>query len=167
MIKGKKGSESEMWAPTDMPFWIISGVVLGFTAIIFFILVSSSGVESATIKGNLKSYFLIERLLSSKNCFAFYDDASGATHKGVLDYKKFNDLQLDNCMSGLASGDIAFRITLTSSESAAGLPKTIKSKNWNENRQIEKREGSKKVVISHNGNLFNGDVSIEMQNYKQ
>lgn len=166
MIKGKKGAESEMWAPGDMPFWIIFGVALGFTAIIFFILISSSGVESATIKGNLESYFLIERLLRSKNCFAFYDAAAGTTYSGVLDYKKFNDLQLDNCMSGLNQNTIAFKITLSSPEFAQDLPKTIRSKNWNENRPIESREGSKKVVISHNNNLFNGDMSIEMQNYK-
>ena len=164
MIRGKKGGETEEWVMSDFLFWIIFGVALAFASITFVILISTSGIEATEIKGDLEIYFLIQRLLSSKNCFASYDESIGVTYGGILDFKKFNNLQLDNCFAGLSDKDPAFKITL-SSATLTESPKGIKAKNWAENNPTYKKQ-SKKIVINHMDKFYNGEILIEIQNFK-
>jgi len=158
--------ESEMWPMSDLIFFVIFGFFVSLTAIFFVVSVLTPKAESAQIKYELESYFLIGRLLKSPNCFAFYD-ASDSVYTGYLDYSKFNSNQLNKCFGSLNENNIAFRITLRSAElKIPNLPIAIQTANWNDNRPIEKKEQPKRVVIVNQNNKFNGDMSIEIQNLK-
>ncbi|MBI1934893.1 hypothetical protein HYS31_00485 [Candidatus Woesearchaeota archaeon] len=162
----KKGTESEMWVPTDFPIWIISGIVLGFAAIFFVIIISTSQSEVAVIKANLEEYFLAARILRSPKCLAAEDADTRLIHSGTLDYEKFNDLNLDSCMYGLARDNVALKLTLGSDAALPDLPKSIFTSNWNDNRPIEKKERIP-IVVMHSGNFYNAGLTIEMQNVKK
>ena len=164
-IKGKKGAESEMWPLSDMLFFILFGGFVGIAAILFVIFVSTPEAGKAQIKYDLESYFLIDRLLKSPTCFAFYDDSINLVYAGYLDHSKFTSSQLSKCFGELGKDDVAFRITLSSS-AISELPKTIKTSNWNDNKPIEKKEQKKNVVVIYQNNKFNGEMSIELQNLK-
>ena len=68
----KKGTAaSEMWAPDTILFWIIFGIVLGFVAVVFVLIISKSSAEKAKI------YF-------SPNCAARYPAKSGPITQAML-----------------------------------------------------------------------------------
>ena len=164
MIKNKRGAE--FWPATKFLFWMLFGVILAFTAIAFVIYITSSGEDITKIRANLESYFLVERFLKSENCFVFYDNNIKKTYTGTIELRKFTDEQLNNCINSITQEELAFRITLSSSVQLEELPATIKTRNWNDNRPIEKREQSRRVLILYSNNYYNGDMTIEIQNLK-
>ena len=164
MLKNKRGAE--FWPATKFLFWMLFGVILAFTAIAFVIYITSSGENIAKIRANLESYFLAERFLKSENCFVYYDPEIKRAYPGIIDYEKFTDAQLNNCINAITQDEISFRITLASSAQIEGLPLTIKTRNWNENRPVESREQPRRVLIFHSNNYYNGDMTIEIQNLR-
>lgn len=155
----KKGTESEMWPPHKIMFWLIFGVGLGLIAIFFVIIVSKAGSEQAKISGNIESLYLMQRFLKSPSCFAY--DKEGIFMSGVIDSEKFTEERLNNCYKINEKLFPAFRITL-SSESAK-ISNTIKTKNWNDNRNFELRK-VKDVLVYLGNSLYNGELLIEVQN---
>ena len=110
MKLGKKGTAaSEMWAPDTIIFWLIFGVVLGFAAIFFVLIISKIGSEQAKINENIESLFLMERLLKSPDCFAYFKD--GVLIKSI-DADKFTDEQLDSCYTINENTIPAFKLIL-------------------------------------------------------
>src|SRR3989338_9030464 len=56
----KKGTAaSEMWAPDTILFWLFYGIVLGFAAVFFVLIVSKSGSDQAAINEKLYPAFKI------------------------------------------------------------------------------------------------------------
>lgn len=162
MIKNKKAAEN--WSVSDVPFWIVFTVVLGFTAIIYSILLLSVGADTSEIRGGIENHFLVDRFLRSENCFAVYDNEIKRTYSGILGYQKFNSGQLNTCMNGLDNDKSAFKLSLSSPEQII-LPVSIKTSNWNDNRPVEKRQ-TKKLQISYLNDYYNGEMIIETQNIK-
>ena len=156
----KKGTASEMWAPDTIIFWLIFGVVLGFVAIFFVFIISKTGAEQARINGNIESLNLVQRFLESPNCFIY--DKEGVIMNRVIDIEKFTENRINSCYNLNENLFPAFRITL-SSESAK-ISKTIKTKNWNDNREAEEKKSPKDVLIYSEGKTNNGAMLIEIQN---
>lgn len=61
---------------------------------------------------------LVNRLLSSKNCFTYEED--GRVYPGMLDYDKFNEKRLKECVDYGIEKQIKLRL-----ESLGGVGKTI------------------------------------------
>lgn len=160
---GKKGTESEMWASDTILFWLVFGVVLGFVAITFVVIISKSGAEKARIYENLESLNLMQRFFKSPNCFIY--DKDGMALTGVIDYDKFNEQRLNRCYAlPLVNQNTfpAFRITL--SQNTGYFSKTIKTSNWNDNRPFEEKIIPKNVIIYSNDKSQKGVMTIEVQN---
>ena len=158
-IKSKK-SESQMWAPDTAIFWIIYGIILGFVAVFFVIIVAKTGSEQVTIYGNLESMYLSQRFLKSPDCFFYNND--GILMANVIDAKKFNSEHVNSCYDPKDSGMAAFRITLNSPSIASFDP--LMTKNWNSNLGYELRLSPYNVLVYADGKLYNGEITIEMQN---
>lgn len=160
---GKKGTAaSEMWAPDTIIFWIIFGIVLGFVAIIFVLIISKSGAEKAKIYENLESFNLMQRFLKSPNCFVFEKDEIFSV--GIIDYDKFNEQRLSSCYKTDQSTFPAFRLILSSD--TGDIFKTIKTSNWNDNRNFEEKTTPKSVMIYSQDKFLKGKIEIEVQNVR-
>ena len=61
---------TELWVPSDMPFWIIFAVVLGFTAVLFLWIITPFIAKTEEIPESVESYILVQRFINSPNCFA-------------------------------------------------------------------------------------------------
>jgi len=92
---GKKGTASEMWAPDTILFWIIYGVVVGFVAVFFVILVSKMGFEQAKINENLESLNLMQRFFTSPSCFVYSKE--GLILSKAIDVDKFSEEVINSC----------------------------------------------------------------------
>ena len=157
-IKSKK-AESQMWAPDTMLFWIVYGIILGFVAVFFVIIVAKTGSEQAIIYGNLESMYISQRFLKSPECFSYKND--GALIVNVIDAKKFTNEQMTGCYNLKDLGTTAFRITLTSASIKPFEPLT--TKNWNLNKGYEQKLVHN-VLIYSDEKFYNGELAIEMQN---
>ncbi len=160
---GKKGTAaSEMWAPDTIIFWVIFGVVLGFVAIIFVLIISKSGAEKAKIYENLESFNLVQRFLKSPNCFV--SENNGGFSIGIIDYDKFNEQRLSSCYKTNQGTFPAFRLILSSD--TGDISKTIKTSNWNDNRNFEEKLTPKNIAIYHQNKMHKGKIEIEIQNLR-
>ena len=159
----KKGTAaSEMWAPDTILFWIIFGIVLGFVAVVFVLIISKSSAEKAKIYENLESLYLMQRFFKSPDCFIY--DKEGNIRSSVIDFDKFNDERLNSCYK--ISGSIlpAFRITLSSD--VLRVSKSIKTSNWNDNRDYEEKITPKNIAIYYQNKMHKGKIEIEIQNLR-
>ena len=160
---GKKGTAaSEMWAPDTIIFWIIFGIVLSLVAIVFVLIISKSGAEKAKIYENLESFNLMQRFLKSPNCFVFEKDEIFSV--GVIDYSTFNEQRLSSCYKTDQSTFPAFRLILSSD--TGDIFKTIKTSNWNDNRNFEEKTTPKSVMIYSQDKSLKGKIEIEVQNVR-
>ena len=158
-IKSKK-AESQMWAPDTVLFWIFYGIVLGFVAVFFVIIVAKTGSEQATIHGNLESIYLSQRFLKSPGCFSYKYD--GILMGNTIDAKKFTSEQINSCYDLKNLEMTAFRITLSSSSTK--YFESLMTKNWNPNRGYVQKLAPYNVLIYSDGKFYNGELTIEMQN---
>jgi len=157
---GKRGTASEMWAPGKIIFWIIFDIMLGLTAVFFIIIVSKFGSGQATIQKNVESLNLMQRFFKSPGCFVY--DKENLMR--VIDADKFNEQQLNNCYIINNNGMPAFKLNLKSEK--AGVDKTAKTSNWNDNIGYEERKAPQNMLVYSNGKLYNGELIIEMQNIR-
>lgn len=160
IFKSKKGTETQMWPPDTLLFWLLFGIILGFVAVYFVVIVAKIGSEQAKINENLESFNLMQRLLKSPNCLVY--EKEGIVLQNVIDYNKFAEERLKNCY--ITSGGIfpAFKLILNSE--SAKIDKTIKTSNWNENREFEERIDLKDILVYSEDKLHNGKLAIEVQN---
>ena len=158
-IKSRK-AESQMWAPDTVLFWIFYGIILGFAAVFFVIIVAKTGSDQATIYGNLESVYLSQRFLKSPDCFSYNNE--GILIANVIDSKKFTREHINNCYNPKDLGMAAFRITLNFPSIESFEPLT--TKNWNPNTGYELRLSPYNVLVYADGKLFNGEITIEIQN---
>lgn len=159
---GKKGSESEMWTSDTIIFWMIFGFVMTFVAIIFVFIISKSGAEKASIYENLEVFNNLQRFLKSPECFVRDKDKIIAV--GLIDYEKFNDERLNNCYMPNQNDFPAFKLTLISDDGM--IYNSIKTRNWNSNRNFEEKMLPKDIIIFYQDKLHKGRMEIEAQNVR-
>lgn len=153
-----RSAESQMWAPDTVLFWMFYGIVVGFAAVFFVIIVAKTGEAQATIYGNLENFYLSQRFLKSPECFSYNN--GGILIVNSIDAEKFNIDQISNCYDP-KPGMAAFRISLNSPSLAVFKPLT--TKNWNPNKGYAQRLPYDVIVYSE-GNQYNGEIIIETQN---
>ncbi|MEK6984467.1 MAG: hypothetical protein AABX33_07880 [Nanoarchaeota archaeon] len=159
---GKKGSESEMWTSDTVLMWIVFGVVLGFTAVVFVLIISHSGAEKAKIYENLESLTLIQRFFTSPNCFIY--ESEGIMLPRAIDFEKFTEQRLNSCYNINQNNFPAFRLTLFLDTLI--MSKTIKTSNWNDNRNFEEKTVPRNIAVFYQSKWQNGRVEIEIQNIR-
>lgn len=161
LLKSKKGStEQEFWPSGTIIWWIIFGIALGFLVVFLATTVSKFGLEQAKIKENVETFLLMQRFLKSPNCFV-YD--KGEIFSTAIDVDKFSEERLRNCY--IADGNFpAFKITLSSDK--AKIEKTVKTKNWNDNRDFEEKKSLKDFLVYSQDKQHNGEIVIEIQNLR-
>lgn len=153
---------SELWVANKILFWIIFGMVLSFSSITFAYMISKTGAERAAIYENIESLNLLQRFLKSPDCFAYGKE--GKAFYGVVDYGKFNEEHLNSCYSFKQGNPPAYRITLTSE--SGDIANSIKTANWNINRDFEEKIIPRNVIIRREDELQKGRMEIEVQNIK-
>ncbi len=158
MKLGKRGTE--FWPADKFIFWLMFGIVLGFSSIMFVLIISKSGAEKAKIYGNLESLNLMQRFSKSPDCFVY--DKDGILAYGVIDYEKFNKERLDDCYKTSQYSLPAYKLTLSPDASSS---KTLSTANWNENRNFEEKH-QKNVIIFMQDKLHKGNFVIEIQNVR-
>lgn len=159
-MKLNKKASSEMWAPDTILFWIIYGIALAFVALFFVLTISKIGSEQAKINGNIESLNLMQRLFKSPDCFAYNKD--DILKIRVIDADKFNEEKLNSCYKITDNTVSAFRLTLASY--TTNIHNIIQTKNWNDNREFEEKKTPKDVLVYSQGKLYNGEITIEIQN---
>lgn len=160
MISGKRASE--MWTADTILFFIIFGIVLGFTSVLFVFVISKTGAERAKIYENLETLNIMQRFLKSPDCFVYSKD--GTILYGVIDFEKFNKQQLNACYDTKNYNFPAFKLKLTSN--SGELSSSINTLNWNENREFEEKRSPRGLMIYFQGKLQKGRMEIEIQNLK-
>lgn len=163
MMWNKRGTTDEMWAPDTFLFWIVFGLAMGLTATYFIILVDSQQSKLNVIPEEVETTTLIERFANSPHCFAFSDKKNNFVSPGVIDIRKFTQTQLDLCTEHIEEFDPAFKLGLRSQ--AKNVNEKLQTKNWNDNRPVERRI-PKTITIARNEETFNGELTIEVQNFK-
>lgn len=158
MISGKKASE--MWPADTILFFIMFGIVLGITSVLFVFVISKTGAEKAKIYENLETLNVMQRFMKSPDCFVYSKD--GAILYDVIDYEKFSEQRLNACYDVKNYNFPAFRLRLISDS----FSDSIKTINWNENREFEEKRIPRTVMIYFQGKLQKGRIEIEIQNLK-
>ena len=158
MISGRKASE--MWPADTILFFIMFGIVLGLTSVLFVFVISKTGAERAKIYENLETLNVMQRFIKSPDCFVYSKD--GTILYGVIDYEKFNEQRLNTCYDIKNYNFPAFRLRLISDS----FSDSIKTINWNENRELEEKRTPRAVMIYFQGKLQKGRIEVEIQNLK-
>ncbi|MBI2654706.1 hypothetical protein HYX02_07935 [Candidatus Woesearchaeota archaeon] len=161
MLGKKAAIASQMFPPNKILFWLGYGVAVAILLIGFILVIQRFGSEQIKIRENLESFYLIQRFFKSPNCLIYSKEDIMLT--GIIDLEKFNSEKLSSCYR--ISGDFpAFKMTLKSDGLTS--PKTVKTPNWNENRESELKLPKKNVPFYSDNKLSNGVIEIEVQNPK-
>ena len=155
---GKKGSQ--FWPADTFPFTIFFIFVSTISALFLVILFSNDASSQSIVNGNLESFNLAARFLSSQKCFSY--EHNGIQSGYVIDSSKFAIDRFNDCYKVPEGKFPAFRIRLVSA--TGGIDSTIKTINWNDNRGHEQKNLPLDVIIYSNNMLHNGEMSIEIQN---
>lgn len=133
-----------------LPVLFLIALILAFTFIFFggFKVAAFDEVEG------FDNLVLVNRLLSSKNCFTYIDEA-GRVYPGILDFKKFNEDRLKNCVD--YRGEKMIRLSLESLEGGVGKDIGI-DKGSEFEPQFEKY-----VLIKIGERFFEGVLKIEIE----
>ncbi len=156
-------ASSEFWAPYTMLFWILFGVLLSATTLVFMYLIASTSAQNVLVPKDFEERIIFDRLLSSPTCFA----AEGKETKNmplILDTSKITTNQLSLCFSSLPSVGKAYQFMIMQPEQK--YSKTITTVNWQENRPISKQLSLGKVNMLIDKKMYEGEVSIGIQTIK-
>lgn len=142
---------------------VIFYIVFSFIAAIVFLLVvymvTSDKSKITEILPGLEEYLLIQRFLTSPNCFAYQDADSGKVYAWTIDLQKFNENNLNKCYSASDTKVKAFRLSL----SYGTLKTAISTKNW---EGFLKKGETRQVYIYDRGQIKTGELFIEIQDVK-
>lgn len=133
--------------------WIYVIMMIGLFMIVFMLVANKYVADLKIIPDKLDNNILIERFVSSRYCFAEFDDLSQKVRPLHIDMSKFNDLQFEKCYFA-NDKQKAFRLTIEQGK----MKKTIKSNNWN---SIGLLTLSKRVYI--NGKIANLRIEVKSE----
>lgn len=158
-IKDKKGQVFE--TAVKSIYWTIAGIAL--TAVILTFALTIAGYKNRLVQvpEELQAELSALRFANVGECFALEDENSGRILAGIIDLKKFNQEQLDDCYplpSDAKKGDYTFRLLLL------GENKEIKTKEYYQ--RLDKFSLSKEVLIDKNGRLVKDILIIYVQNFR-
>lgn len=153
LLKDKKGSK-EFWAADTWPFYLIFGIIINSVFILFLLGTNSIAEAGTRIPENLEELTLSTGFLFSEDCFLYTSD-NGITRAYKLDFSMFDSNRLDRCVESKQ----AFRLTLKFDDEES----TIQTKNWNDDKDVKKREPVKHITVFKDNNFVKADLFIELQ----
>ena len=118
----------------------------------------SEWAEKSNIPVGLENYLLAQRFLDSQLCFTFQDD-NDRVYPWVIDLKKFNQENLNECYNAKSRDVKAYRLTLDYNNEK----KIISTKNW---EGFLKSAQTKRVFVYDDEKLKEADIFVEMQDAK-
>ena len=152
-----KHKKSDLWSIDYMVWAGILGIMVGFAAIFFVILIGKTGSEQAEVSSNIEAFLLKQRFYKSSECFV-----SSENLRGIIDIAKFNSQNMNKCYSIIDKTMPAFRLTMNSD----GINQLqIKTDNWDENKQFQDKE-IKQILLYSGGEIKIGEMIIETQNFQ-
>lgn len=142
---------------------VIFYIVFSFIASIVFLLVvhmaASDKSKITEVLPGLEEYLIMQRFLTSPNCFVYQDADTGKVYAWTIDLQKFNEDRLNKCYSASDTKVKAFRLSL----SHGTLKTTISTKNW---EGFLKKAETRQVYVYDMGQIKTGELFIEMQDVK-
>ncbi len=154
----KKASEN--WAPDTMPFFIMFVIVLGFSLLIFFIIISYFISKDIEIPTDVEGFILIERFYNSADCFAYKDQETGRIYQKTIDLIKFKNSDIMETCLPVSNLNHAFKLELEDPESSSKL--LITTPNWIANSNF--RTIQKDVFVYFNDKVKSEKLHISIQN---
>jgi hypothetical protein len=122
-------------------------------------IISSVVYYKTTIPYELEEYILVNKILSSDECFSHLDTLSNEYIPLSIDISKFNKEKLDSCYP---EGDYyALRITLAYTSEI-----TLSTPNWNQDKGADKRLPPKIITVYDKDEKNLAKMIFEIQNAK-
>ncbi len=121
---------------------------------LFSIILSKFKYSTLHTSKTLDEDLLVQRFMRSPDCFVYFDYDINRAHPNLIEWEKFSEEQLNNC---LLHKDISFQLTLENLD--RNKKKTIKSADWKNNL---KRSLSKDVLIKDD-KIWRGSLKIDIQ----
>ncbi len=150
---------SENWAPGSMPYFIIFVIILGFSTVVFLIIINSFLAGSVEIPKNVEERILMERFYNSPDCFA-YEDENSRTYLNTIDWNKFkSNTAINKCLPSIGS-KYAFKLELDNPEGIGRL--SVTTTNWAGGSDF--RLDQRNVFVYHDNKIQNSKLSIFIQN---
>lgn len=141
-------------------FYILNSVLL---AVIFLILTGmllKMRAVRAEIPEGLENFVFTQRFISSPYCFTYQDHETSRYYRGIIDWSKFSQDNLNSCYSVVKSGK-AFNLKITNLFTEES--KEINTKNW-VGKINEERDHN--IKIYKNGKFYDGKLTVRIQNAK-
>ena len=144
----------------DWPVFIIILLFVVPVIIFLFIAIINSTVSyKARVPYDQVEYILVNKFLSSGECFAYYDRTSGDFVSLSVDLKKFNDEQIKECYPAPLDY-YALRFSIIDGDNTHEL-NTV---NWQDTRGAQKRLKPQLITLYKEGKKTNTQIIIEIQN---
>ena len=160
----KKAQEGE-GPPGD---WFVFIIVLLFAIpvvmLLFMGIIGSSVAYKTRVPYELEEYILINKFLSSGECFAYYDSLAGDYIPLSVDLKRFSNETLKDCYQIKNPNYYAVRLTLHKSENEQ---LEIITENWNHEMGAQKRLKPQFVTLYDKGSKTTTRIIFELQNVKK
>lgn len=147
--------------------WMVFIIVLLFAVpiiiLLFMSIINSTVAYKTKIPYELEEYILINKFLSSPECFAYYNYLSGDYIPLSVDSGRFNQETIESCYPASANY-YALRLTLIDSKDKQIELKTI---NWDEESGPQKRLQPQFITLYENNEKTNAKIIFELQNAKK
>lgn len=158
LIKNKKATEN--WVLDSILFLILSVIILGFSILIFLVIIDYFASKDVEIPKGVEEFILIERFYNSPDCFAYQDEQTGRVYQKSIDLNKFKDkASLSKCFLS-SNPKYAFKLELENPENQEKI--VITTPDWANNAdfRLEQRD----VFIYLDNKIENRKLSISIQN---
>ncbi len=152
-MKNKKGQQVSN-VPSKLLFWTLTGIVWSLTALFLLIIILKYKATVNYFPPEVEDSLLAYRFLYAPDCIA-YQDETGRTYAGIIDWNKFTQQQLNLCYAVSQGGEArAFKLVL---KRPGAESKTLRTNNW---RGSADRTMTKMVVIKEGEILEAGELQF-------
>jgi hypothetical protein len=156
----KKAQDTEGPPAERTVFLIFLFIIIPLTIFAFVSIVRTAVYYKENVPKEVEEYVLVQKFLSSEDCFAYYDSLSGQFIPLSFDISILkDDTTLDGCIP--PTGDYPrIRLTLESDE----LKKTLSNSNWNQELGPDRIFSPKTVTLYKDGKTIGtARIAIEVQ----
>lgn len=151
--------KAQNWVMDTMPFFILFAAAVGFSIILFLLIVNSFILRNVEIPKNVEETILMERFYNSAECFAYKDETERVYQK-IIDWNKFKGKEITSkCFSSINS-KYAFKLEIENPESSGKF--SVRTSNWIEGANFKSEQ--KNVFVHFDNKVLSRTLSIFIQN---
>ncbi len=147
----KRGDEHSSF----VVYMVIAIFVIAFMVIGYLYITSTVKYLSTYTSKDLHTNIVVQRFLYSPTCFAYFDYELNRAYPNIIEWRKFSDESLGNCIK---SEKYAFRLALQNLDTSQA--KVIQSPNWKNTPS----ETIIRPVLIQDGKIYRGKLTIDVQN---